>query len=377
MIPLQQADLTGREIDYIKDALTNHHLQGAGKYADLCQKRLQKDLQVKHALITHSCTAALEMGAILADVGPGDEVIMPSFTFTSTANAVAIRSGVPVFVDVRPDTLNIDETKIEAAITPKTKAIFVVHYAGVSCAMDPIMAIAKKHRLRVVEDAAQAIGSTYKNRKLGAIGDMGALSFHETKNVISGEGGAFLTSDEALSLRADILLQKGTNRKQFLLGLADKYTWVDIGSSYYPSDLICALLLSQLERTEAINAARLQRWGKYFSAFAPLAKSEIVQLPHIPTDCQHNAHLFWMLVQDQKTRDRLIVQLRERGIKSAFHYIPLHSSPAGIRFGRIGSGRDLPITDNISSRLIRLPLDSTLNTADQDHVICSVMELLK
>ncbi|MCF6224728.1 MAG: dTDP-4-amino-4,6-dideoxygalactose transaminase [Xanthomonadales bacterium] len=354
MIPFNKPYLTGNELEYINQAHTQGHLSGDGNFTKKCHHWLEKQLGSPKALLTHSCTGALEMAAILADIQPGDEVIMPSYTFVSTANAFAIRGGVPVFVDIRPDTLNIDEMKIEAAITDKTKAIVPVHYAGVSCEMDTIMEIADKYGLLVIEDAAQAIGSTYKDKPLGSIGHLGTLSFHETKNIISGEGGALLINDIAMCDRAEIIREKGTNRKQFFQGKTDKYTWVDFGSSYLPSEIVAAFLWAQMESADTITKRRIDIWNSYHAAFEDLEGKGKVRRPIIPEYCDHNAHMYYLLLPNLKTRSKLITSLESNNIHAVFHYIPLHSSPMGKKLSR--SLCDLPITDNLSERIIRLPL---------------------
>jgi dTDP-4-amino-4,6-dideoxygalactose transaminase len=354
VIPFNVPPLNGRELEYLKEALQNRHISGDGPFTKRCHKWLEENLKTSKALLTHSCTAALEMAALLFDLGPGDEVIMPSYTFVSTANAVVLRGATPVFVDIRPDTLNIDETKIEAAITPRTKAIFPVHYAGVACEMDTIMAIATRHGLLVAEDAAQCLGASYKGRALGTIGHLGALSFHETKNVVSGEGGALLINDARFQARAEILREKGTNRSQFFRGQVDKYTWVDVGSSYLPSELIAALLLSQLEIAGSINNERHQVWNTYHEGFKTLEARGIVRRPVIPSNCEANAHIYFLITSSLDERTALIKHLKERGISAVFHYVPLHSAPAGIKFGRTHG--DLSLTSDLADRAIRLPL---------------------
>lgn len=330
------------------------HLAGDGRFSKRCHEWLEARTGSVKALLTHSCTAALEMSAILANIGPGDEVIMPSYTFVSTANAFALRGAVPVFVDIRPDTLNIDESRIEAAITPKTRAIVPVHYAGVGCEMASIMAIAEQHGLWVIEDAAQGIMAKVDGKPLGAMGHLGALSFHETKNVISGEGGALLINDAELVERAEIIREKGTNRSRFFRGQVDKYTWVDVGSSYLPSDLVAAFLFAQLEEAEVITARRLSIWNTYHEALAPLEQAGLLRRPMVPAHCEHNGHMYEILLADLEQRSRVIGFLKARGIQAVFHYIPLHSSPAGLAFGR--SAEDvLPVTDALSERLLRLP----------------------
>jgi dTDP-4-amino-4,6-dideoxygalactose transaminase len=325
--------------------------------------------------LTHSCTAALEMAALLIDIQPGDEVIMPSYTFVSTANAFVLRGGVPVFVDIRSDTLNLDEAKIEAAITPRTKAIAPVHYAGVGCEMDAIMAIAHKHGLLVIEDAAQGVMAAYKRRPLGSIGHLGAFSFHETKNVISGEGGALLINDPQWAGRAEIIREKGTNRSQFIRGQVDKYTWVDIGSSYLPSEIVAAFLWAQLEQAEALTQQRLTLWQQYHEAFAELEEQRKVQRPVVPATCRHNAHMYYLLVPDLESRTALIDKLKASGISAVFHYIPLHSSPAGSKYGRAHG--DLAQTQEVSNRLVRLPLWVGMSEEDVVRVVQGVYETLK
>jgi dTDP-4-amino-4,6-dideoxygalactose transaminase len=354
MIPFNKPYMTGKELWYISQAHACGHLSGDGPFTKKCHEWLEKKVGCNKALLTHSCTAALEMSAILADIQPGDEVIMPSYTFVSTANSFVLRGGVPVFVDIRPDTLNIDETKIEAAITPKTRAIVPVHYAGVGCEMDTIMDIALRHDLLVIEDAAQGIMSSYKGRPLGSIGHMAATSFHETKNIISGEGGALLINDEKFVERAEIIREKGTNRSRFFRGDVDKYTWVDVGSSYLPSELIAAFLVAQMEEAEEITRRRLEIWKQYHEAFADLEEEGLLKRPFSSTECQHNAHMYYLLFHDLAQRTRFMSVMKEHGIHSVFHYIPLHSSPAGRQYCRTHG--DMTVTDCTSERLVRLPL---------------------
>ena len=354
VIPFNKPYMTGKELWYVAQAHANGHLAGDGDFSKRCCAWLEHRTGCCKALLTHSCTAALEMAALLADIGPGDEIIIPSYTFVSTANAFALRGGVPVFVDIRPDTLNIDETRIEAAITPRTKAIVPVHYAGVGCEMDAIMAIAQRHRLLVIEDAAQGILSTYKGRPLGSIGHMAALSFHETKNIISGEGGALLVNDARFADRAEIIREKGTNRSQFFRGQVDKYTWVDVGSSYLPGELIAAFLWAQMEEADAITRRRLDLWATYHQRFAALETSGRVRRPMLPSDCGHNAHMYYLLLPDLAARTAFIAQMKAREIHPVFHYVPLHSSPQGSVLGRtVGS---MAHTNSLSERLVRLPL---------------------
>lgn len=353
-VPFNKPFMTGKELWYISQAHANGHLAGDGAFTKRCSRWLEERTGARKALLTHSCTAALEMAAILANLGEGDEVIMPSFTFVSTANAFVLRGAVPVFVDIRADTLNIDEKLIEAAITPRTRAIVPVHYAGVACEMDVIMDIARRHHLIVIEDAAQGIMSTYKGRPLGSIGHMACLSFHETKNIISGEGGALLLNDPDLINRAEVIREKGTNRSQFFRGQVDKYTWCDLGSSYLPGELIAAFLWAQMEAADEITAARLAIWNQYHSAFASTEQSQQLRRPVIPNDCVHNAHMYYVLLKDLKQRSAFIDALKARGISSVFHYVPLHNAPAGLKYGR--TNQPLPLTIDLSERLVRLPL---------------------
>lgn len=353
-IPFNKPYMTGRELWYIAQAHTEGHLSGDGSFTKKCHTWLEANTGTKKALLTHSCTAALEMAAILADIQPGDEVILPSYTFVSTANAFVLRGAVPVFIDIRPDTLNIDETLIEAAITPRTKAIVPVHYAGVGCEMDVIMAIAERHGLLVIEDAAQGIMSTYKRKPLGTIGHMGAYSFHETKNIISGEGGALLVNDERFIERAEIIREKGTNRSQFFRGQVDKYTWVDVGSSYLPGEVIAAFLWAQMEEAEDITRRRLAVWESYHEALEMLERSGRLRRPIVPEECRHNAHMYYILLGSLERRIEAIARLKAQSISAVFHYVPLHSSPAGMKFGRIAG--TLHHTDELSERLLRLPL---------------------
>jgi len=367
-IPFNRPYMTGRELAYIAQAHANGHLSGDGPFTKRCNAWLEQTTGAMRALLTHSCTAALEMAALLLDLEPGDEVIMPSFTFVSTANAFVLRGAVPVFVDIRADTLNIDENLIEAAITPRTRAICVVHYAGVGCEMDAIEAIAVRHGLTIVEDAAQGILATYRGRPLGAIGALGALSFHETKNLISGEGGALLVNDARFAERAEIIREKGTNRSQFFRGQVDKYTWVDVGSSYLPSEILAAFLAAQIEEADTINARRLALWNRYHEAFAPLEAAGRLRRPIVPAHCTHNAHMYYLLLHDLDARTRFIASLKANDIHPVFHYVPLHSAPAGRKYGR-ASG-DLAITDRTGERLVRLPL--WLPDLDQARVIGTV-----
>jgi dTDP-4-amino-4,6-dideoxygalactose transaminase len=354
VIPFNKPFMTGKELGYISQAHANGHLAGNGQFSKQCSAWLEDRIGSRKALLTHSCTAALEMAAILSGVGIGDEVIMPSFTFVSTANAFVLRGATPVFVDIRPDTLNIDESKIEEAVTPRTKAIVPVHYAGVGCDMDVIMAIAQRYDLLVIEDAAQGLIADYKGRPLGSIGHMAALSFHETKNIISGEGGALLINDPRFVERAEVVWEKGTNRSQFFRGQVDKYTWVDIGSSYLPGEIIAAFLWAQMEEADNITKRRLAIWARYHEAFAPLEAIGKVRRPIIPEECDHNAHMYYLLLPDLTRRTAFIERLNQKGIQPVFHYIPLHSSPFGRTVGRwVG---EMQNTVESSDRLVRLPL---------------------
>lgn len=372
VIPFNKPYMTGKELLYISQVYAKGRLAGDGDFTKKCNAWLEKRIACHKALLTHSCTAALEMAAILADIQPGDEVIMPSYTFVSTANAFVLRGGIPVFVDIRPDTLNIDETKIEAAITLRTKAIAPVHYAGVACEMDAIMAIAEKYNLIVIEDAAQGIMSSYKGRPLGSIGHMAALSFHETKNIISGEGGALLINDPCFAERAEIIREKGTNRSQFFRGHVDKYTWVDIGSSYLPSELVAAFLWAQMEAAEEITQRRLEIWDTYHQGFEQIERDGMVRRPIISDECQHNAHMYYLLMADLQERTDLIACLKAKGIGAVFHYVPLHSSPAGEKFGQ-ASG-EFCVTDTVSEQLVRLPLWVDLTAGMVEFVINTITE---
>lgn len=353
-IPFNKPYLTGNEYLYIDQAHAYRKLAGDGIFTKNCHEWLEHNTSTRKALLTHSCTAALEMAAILADIQPGDEVIMPSYTFVSTANAFVLRGGVPVFVDIRPDTLNINENLIEAAITSKTKAIVPVHYAGVGCEMDVIMGIADRYDLLVIEDTAQGIMSTYKGRALGSIGHLGTLSFHETKNLISGEGGALLINDERFIERAEIIREKGTNRSRFFRGEVDKYTWVDIGSSYLPGEIISAFLWAQLQHAEEITNERLNIWHQYHHELEGFEDRGWLRRQIVPAHTQHNAHMYYILLNSLDERTQVIDRLKKKNINSVFHYVPLHSSPAGLKFGRTHG--PLAVTEDLSDRLLRLPL---------------------
>ncbi|WP_407352672.1 dTDP-4-amino-4,6-dideoxygalactose transaminase [Luteimonas sp. R10] len=354
MIPFNRPYMTGRELDYVAEAHRLGHLSGDGAFTKRCHEWLQVNTGTTKSLLTHSCTAALEMSALLLDLEPGDEIIMPSFTFVSTANAFVLRGAVPVFVDVREDTLNLDESQIEGAITPRTKAICVVHYAGVGCEMNTIMAIAARHGLKVIEDAAQGIMATYKGRPLGGIGNLGTFSFHETKNVIAGEGGALLVNDARFCERAEIIREKGTNRSNFFRGQVDKYTWIDVGSSYLPSEIIAAFLAAQLEEATSITQRRLAIWDSYHAWASDFERDGRLRRPVIPEDCNHNAHMYYLLLPSLAHRQTFISSLKSHGVGAVFHYVPLHATPAGLRHGRACG--ELQVTKWASDCLVRLPL---------------------
>jgi len=361
-LPFNRPCTVGPDAAYVRDAIASGHLCGDGPFSKRAQAFLETRFGAAHALLTTSCTAALEMSALLCDLQPGDEVILPSYTFVSTANAIALRGARPVFVDIRPDTLNLDERLIEAAITPRTRAIWPVHYAGVACEMDAIMAIARRRGLLVVEDAAQGVFATYRGRALGTIGDLGCYSFHETKNIACGEGGALLVNDERFARRAEILREKGTNRSQFLRGQVDKYTWVDLGSSWVPSDILAAYLLGQLEAGDLITRKRGELCAAYARLLAPLAARGLLRLPVVPEGCVANHHMFYLVVADGRARGALMDHLRSAGYMATFHYVPLHTSPVGLaQGGRAGS---LPVTEDLSARLLRLPLFYDMAIAD-------------
>lgn len=371
MIPFNRPCHTGNEDQYILAAMRSDKISGDGKFGQLCQAWFEQHLGCKKALLTPSCTHALEMAVLLLNICPGDEVIMPSFTFVSTANAFVLRGAKIVFVDIRPDTMNIDERLIEAAITPKTKAIVPVHYAGVGCEMDTIMHIAERYGVYVIEDAAQGVMSTYKGRALGTFGQLAAYSFHETKNFTSGgEGGLLIINDEQFVQRAEIIREKGTNRSQFFRGMVDKYTWVDLGSSYLPSEIQAAYLWGQLEWADKITQNRLATWNYYYDALSGLARKGLVELPTIPNDCLHNGHMFYLKVRDLDERSALLSHLKAVGVHAVFHYIPLHNAPAGLRFSRF-HGEDV-FTTKESERLLRLPIWYGMDEATRAHVVQSV-----
>lgn len=367
MIGFNVAPFVGSELEYMKRAIEHHKICGDGEYTAKCKGWIEERTGIKTALLTTSCTHAIEMAALLCDIKPGDEVIMPSYTFVSTANAFVLRGAKVVFVDIRPDTMNIDEKLIEAAITDKTKAIVPVHYAGIACEMDEIMEIARLHNLYVVEDAAQGVMSTYKGRALGTMGEFGCFSFHETKNFSMGEGGALLIREQQFIERAEILREKGTNRSKFYRGEIDKYSWCDMGSSYLPSDLNAAYLWAQFEEADKIIEDRMRTWHQYDDAFRPYGRFEV---PYIPKECGHNAHMYYIKAKDLEERTKLISYLMENGIKAVFHYVPLHSSQAGRKFGRF-CGEDV-FTTKESERLVRLPLYYEIGEKNVEYIIGKV-----
>ncbi len=370
-IPFNRPHVVGTELSFVAQAQLNGHLSGDGPFTRQCHSWLERHAGGGKALLTHSCTAALEMAAILAGVGPGDEVILPSYTFVSTANAFVLRGAVPIFVDVRADTLNLDERRIEEAISSRTRAIVPVHYAGVSCAMDVIFEIAGRHGLLVIEDAAQGIMSTHRGRALGSLGHLGAFSFHETKNINTGEGGALLVNDRAMAARAEIIREKGTNRSQFFRGQVDKYTWVDVGSSFLPGEMVAAYLAAQLEEADVITARRLALWARYHDAFEALEREGRLRRPVVAESCTHNAHMYYLLLPDLEERTAFIEHMKAQEIQCVFHYVPLHSSPYGRQVGRASGA--MTVTDNVADRLVRLPvwlgleehLDRVIDTALQ------------
>lgn len=375
LIPFGRPFIVGKELYYMAKAVELGSLAGDQAFTKLCHRWLEEHTGSRRALLTHSCTAALEMAAILTEVGPGDEVIMPSYTFVSTANAFVLRGATPVFVDIRRDTLNLDENLVAAAISDRTRAIVPVHYAGVPCEMDVLAQLAEDRKLWLIEDAAQALQSEWKGRALGSIGHLGCLSFHETKNVIAGEGGALLVNDERLIERAEIIREKGTNRSQFFRGQTDKYTWVDIGSSYLPGELIAAFLYAQLEHADFITAQRRATVKRYQALLQPIAATGRIELPAIPLSEHGNGHMFYFLAQDLEQRSDLLQRLRAAGVGAVFHYVPLHSSPAGRRYGRAGS--PMPVTDFVADRLVRLPLYHGMTQAEQDRVVEVVFDFYK
>lgn len=375
MINFNIAPFTGKEFEYMKQAIDSHKICGDGQFTKKCNAWMEERFHAQKVMLTTSGSTALDMAALLCDIHPGDEVILPSFTFSSTANSFVLAGARLVFVDIRPDTMNIDETKIEAAITEKTKVIVPVHYAGVACEMDTIIDIAKQHHLKVVEDAAQGVMSTYKGKALGTIGDVGCYSFHETKNYSMGEGGAVVINDPALNEKAEILREKGTNRSKFFRGQVDKYTWVDFGDSYLPSELNAAYLWAQLEKADEINENRLATWNAYYKAFKPLEEAGKILLPFISADCMHNAHMFYIKCRDLGERTALISFMKEQGVQLTFHYVPLHSAPAGLKFGRF-DGEDRYTTGE-SERLVRLPMYYGLTEQDRRTVIESLLNFYR
>ena len=372
MIHFNVPPYVGTEFEYMRQAVENHKICGDGPFTKKCDVWMEKRFNARKVLLTTSGSSALDMAALLCDIKPGDEVILPSYTFSSTANAFVLAGATLVFVDIRPDTMNIDEKKIELAITERTKVICVVHYAGVACEMDTIMGIAQKHNLLVVEDAAQAVMSTYKGKALGTIGDFGCYSFHETKNYSMGEGGAIVIKNKKYFDKAEILREKGTNRTQFYRGQVSKYNWVDFGDSYLQSDLNAAYLWAQLEKADEINNNRLMTWNTYYDAFLPLAEERILELPSIPDECMHNAHMFYLKCKDLEIRQKYIEYMKENNILCVFHYVPLHSAPAGLKFGRF-DGKDR-YTTRESDRLVRLPMYYNIAKEDLDKVICKTLE---
>lgn len=364
--------IVGRELEYMKQAIESGHISGDGLFTKKCHAFLEKELGIHKALLTTSCTHALEMSAVLLEIQPGDEVIIPDFTFVSTVNAFVLRGATPVFLDIRPDTLNLDESTLEPSITPRTKAIVPVHYAGVGCEMDTIMEVAIRHNLAVVEDNAHGLFGKYKGKYLGTFGSMASQSFHETKNFTSGEGGALLINDSRLAERAEIIREKGTDRSRFFRGQVDKYTWVDIGSSYLPSDILAAFLFAQFEQCEKIQMHRKQVWEIYDAGLKDWAHAHDVQLPYVPDHCEQSYHMFYLLLPDLDLRQKFIAYLRERGIYSVFHYLPLHLSEMGQGFG--GRAGDLPVTENVSDRLVRLPFHNALTSNEQEQVIDVIQE---
>ncbi len=372
MINFNVPPYTGKEIEYIKDAINNKKICGDGSFTKKCNSWLENRFNAQKVLLTTSGTTALEMATILCGFGPEDEVILPSYTFSSTATSIVLTGAKLVFVDIRKDTMNIDETKIEEAITNKTKGIMVVHYAGVPCEMDAIMEIAKKHNLKVIEDAAQGVMSTYKGKALGTIGDFGCFSFHETKNYSMGEGGALVINNPEYNEAAEILREKGTDRSKFLRGQVDKYTWVNYGSSYLPSDMNAAYLYAQLEKADEINENRLKTWNRYYEALKPLEEKGLIELPFIPSQCEHNAHMFYIKLSDLSERTKFISYMRNKNIQCVFHYIPLHSAPAGLKFGKF-EGEDINTTKE-SNRLVRLPLYYNISRDDLEYVIRCINE---
>lgn len=373
-IPFNVPHMMGKELDYIAEAHSNGMLAGDGPFTKRCHAWIEQQTGCARALLTHSCTAALEMAALLLDIQPGDEIIMPSYTFVSTANAFVLRGAVPVFVDIRNDTLNLDESLIEGAITPRTRAIVPVHYAGVSCEMDAIMSIANRHQIKVVEDAAQGVMARYKGRMLGSLGHLGAYSFHETKNVISGEGGALLVNVPGLSSRAEIIREKGTDRSRFFRGEVDKYTWQEVGSSYLPGELTAAFLWAQLESAQSVTNRRVSLWQGYHARLEALEAIGLIRRPVVPAECEHNGHMYYVRLSDGVAREHVLQALKAQDINAVFHYVPLHASPAGMRYGRVH--RSLQVTEHQSERLVRLPLWVDMTESQQDRVVGALSQAL-
>ncbi|MBA2710841.1 MAG: dTDP-4-amino-4,6-dideoxygalactose transaminase [Tatlockia sp.] len=374
-IPFNRPYKTGKELQYIEESHLNNKLSGDGLFTERCHSWLKEQAHCSKALLTHSCTAALEMAALLLDIKPGDEIIMPSYTFVSTANAFVLQGGKPVFIDIREDTLNIDERLIEEAISDKTVAIVPVHYAGIACEMETIQDIARRYNLKIIEDAAQGVMACYQNKPLGSIGDLGAYSFHDTKNIISGEGGALLVNNSDLAHRAEIIREKGTNRSVFLRGEVDKYTWQDVGSSFLPSDMIAAFLFAQLENAQYITDQRLSIWNYYNQLLEPIEKSKVLRRPIVPINCNHNAHMYYVLLAPEFDRNLILNKLKEKGIFATSHYVPLHSSKAGKRFGKIYG--NMTLTDSLSERIIRLPLWVGLTPANQEMIVNTLNDILR
>ena len=368
MIPFNSAPVIGRELDYVREAAASGHTAGDGPFTKRCERLLADALGAPRVLLTTSCTHALEMGAMLLELGPGDEVIVPSFTFVSTVNPIVLRGATPVFADIRPDTLNIDEHRLPDLVTPRTKAIFVVHYAGVACEMDAILAVAARHGIPVLEDTAHALFGRYHGRQLGTLGSLGTLSFHETKNFTCGEGGALVITDARLVERAEILREKGTNRSRFFRGQIDKYTWVDVGSSYIPSELVAAYLLAQLEMREEVQTRRAATFARYANTLASWAAEQGIRLPVIPDGCDSAFHMFYLQFPGLEPRDRFITHMKAAGVHCVFHYLPLHRSPMGEHWNRLPADT---VTERASDGLVRLPFYTTLSDADQAHVIAS------
>ncbi len=369
-IPFNRASVLGDELRYVTEALVNGHISGDGPFTKRCHRLLEERLGVRKALLTTSCTHALEMAAILLDIRPGDEVIVPSFTFVSTVNAFVLRGAVPVFADIRPDTLNIDETRLESLLTTRTRAIVVVHYAGVGVEMDSILDCAARHRLAVIEDNAHGLFGKYRGRALGTFGPLATLSFHETKNLTCGEGGALLINDPSLTERAEIIREKGTNRSRFFRGEVDKYSWVDLGSSYLPSDMLAAFLLAQIEQSDRIQRRRREIWERYYDSLLTIAPEKGLRLPVVPEHCEQPYHLFYMLLRSERDRDSLMAHLRSIGVNSVFHYLPLHLSEMGMRLG--GHAGMCPVTEDVSARLLRLPFYFELTAEEQELTIDAV-----